>query len=157
MPSSTNRSSSIERSLYAYYKAIHYRMVSADRYLEDHFLTERFAELLDLTPHQLLNSMPEVTLAGWDEDDDFTGCKEIRDERDHWERMKIRWSALKGSENVWQAADLLSNVAELLGIRGRIKAAVEWSQWSQELHQVGNKMWIQEEAEKQWVETIEID
>jgi len=129
MPSSSTRSTRLERHLRNLFKESHARLSYTSTEYEQDFVTKEFSELLDISVSDLLTVL-EPRFTG-------TNLQEYRDEHETCKELKELVGKQKKSLNVWEAGRELAKVGTALFGVGMDEEARKWCEWGAELEGLG--------------------
>jgi len=140
MPSSSTRSTYLERRIRWLFSRTHAHLTSACQHHIIGVFLPRFAEVLDIDQHRLLATVKPMHHGGSSVTIQELG--QLRFMFDEADRLEDR-------DKIWNAGGFLEDVGYALEMVGRKAEAHQWSLWGLELRSVAVGMLLKEKEEEE--------
>lgn len=125
MPSSSNRSTELEKHLCQLYKITFVRLFSSGLKTQADFVTQQFAEILDMSESEMLSSLKPVYTRT------FSGHIKAASEMKFWQELEASNRAMRRSDKISSAGNALADTGAALFKVGRKAEAAKFCDWGE--------------------------
>lgn len=125
MPSSSNRSTELEKHLRQLYKIAFVRLFASGLKTQAHFVTQQFAEILDMSELEMVNTLKPVYTRT------TLGRLKIAAEIKFWQELEASNRTMRRSDKISSAGNALADTGAALFKVGRGAEAAKFCDWGE--------------------------
>ena len=129
MPSSSTRSTELEKALRHFYKIAFLRLYSSNMMPQAHFVTKQYAEILDMGESDLMATLEPVYHG------ETASLEKYKTELKVWNELETSNCRMRRSDKLCSAGNAMADTGATLFKVGREKEAMNFCEWGESFEQ----------------------